>query len=120
VDTFVADSNRAVLLAAAGDAVTDPLKADQLFGVDLDHVAGLGPLVPADWLFGLQVSQATKPDVLEPTANSRERRCQVFGDALHCEALMAQCPGLLLLLQIERPPLSAAHTPSIRQRSRTA
>jgi hypothetical protein len=74
IGLFIAGTRRAALAAITGDAVTDPLKAGQLFGVDVDHVAGQGPLVPADWFSGLQVLQATKPDGLEPTANSRERR----------------------------------------------
>jgi hypothetical protein len=36
------------------------------------------------------------------------------------QSLMTELHGLLLLLRIERPPLSAANTASIRQRSSTA
>jgi len=53
------------------NAMADPLKAGQLFGVDVDHVAGLGPLVPAHSLFGLQVLEATQPLGFEPAANCR-------------------------------------------------
>jgi hypothetical protein len=91
------------------------LRRSLRLGVDVDHVAGLSPLIPADWLFGLQVSQAPEHDGLEPTANGRERSCQVLGDAPHGAALMPWCPGLLLLPWIERPPLGAANTASTYQ-----
>jgi hypothetical protein len=41
--------------------------------------------------------------------------CQGFGEATHGEALVPERCGLLLLLWIERPPLSAANTASIHQ-----
>jgi hypothetical protein len=69
VGLLVASPRRAAFTTITGDAVTDPLKARQLFGVDMDHVAGLRPLVPADWLFGLQVPQTPEPNGFEPTAN---------------------------------------------------
>jgi hypothetical protein len=103
------------LAAVTGDAAANPFKAGQLFGVDVDHVAGLGSLIPIDCLSRLQVPQAPEPDGLEPTAKSRERRCQVLGVAPHGAALIAQCPALLLLLRIERAPLDAAYAASIYQ-----
>jgi hypothetical protein len=114
---------RAAFTTITGDALTDPLKARQLslirrslrLGVDVDHVAGLRSLVPADWLCGLQVSQTPEPNGYEPTANGGQRCCQVFGDATHGAAFMVQCPGLLLLPWIERPPLGTANTTSIHQ-----
>jgi hypothetical protein len=36
------------------------------------------------------------------------------------EPLLAEIHGLLQVLRIERPPLGAAHAPSIRQRGCTA
>jgi hypothetical protein len=36
------------------------------------------------------------------------------------QSLMTELHGLLLLLRIERPPLGAANTASIRQRGSTA
>jgi hypothetical protein len=112
---LIASTRRAALAAVTGDAVANPFQADQLFGVDVDHVAGLGPLIPAASLSGLQVPQAPDPDGLEPTANSRERCCQVLGDAPHGASLTAQCSALLLLLRIERPPPDTAHATSIHQ-----
>jgi hypothetical protein len=46
------------LAAITADAMANPLKACQLLGVDVDHVARLRPLVPADWLSGLQVPKS--------------------------------------------------------------
>jgi len=93
----------------------DTLKPCQLLGVDLDHAARLRPLVPADWLSGLQFPQAPKPNSLEPTPNRCQRYCQVFVDAPYGALLMALCLGLLLLRWIDRPPLGAANTASIHQ-----
>ena len=88
--------------------MANPLKAGQLsllrrslrLGVDVDHVAGLSPLVPADWLFGLQVPERAQAHRLEPATRVEERHSQGFGDAPHRAALMVQCPGLLLLLRM--------------------
>lgn len=35
----------ALAIAVPGDAVTDPVEAAELFDVDVDHLAGPGPLV---------------------------------------------------------------------------
>ncbi len=86
---LVACTRRADLVAITGDAVANSPKAGQLFGVDMDHVAELSQLVPANRILELQASQANEPDALEPTANGRERRYQVVGDATHGATLMA-------------------------------
>jgi len=40
MDLVVANTSGAALLPIAGDPVTHSLKASQLFGIDVDHVAG--------------------------------------------------------------------------------
>jgi hypothetical protein len=117
---LIASTRRAAFAAITSDAVANPFKAGQLFGVDVDHVAELGPFISADWLLGLQVPQVPKPDGLEPTANGRERSCQLLGDAPHRAAFMAQCPCLLLLLRVEGLLLGAENATSIHQTACTA
>ena len=46
-------------------------------------------------------------------------RLQQSGNVPQMQALMAEFHGVLQLLRIERPPLGAANTPSIRQRGVT-
>jgi len=101
--------------AIPGDTDANPVKASQLFGVDVDHVAGLCPLVAAHWLGGLQVLEPAKPYGFEHSANGGERRCQPPGNTTESAALMAEVHSALQLLWIERPPLGAANTPSIHQ-----
>jgi len=110
------------------DPVTNPLKAGQLLllrrslrlGVDVDHVAGLCPLVAAHWLSGLQVLESAEAQGLEHPTNGGEWRRQDPGDATQGAALMAEVNGALQLLWIERPPVSAANTASIHQSRGTA
>jgi hypothetical protein len=120
VDTFVADTSRAALLAAAGDAVTDFPESSQLFDVNVDQLTRPLQLVAVDWWYGVQVSQPPQPQAVEKPRHGGEGRDQQPGDVAEVEALVTEIHGLLRLLRIERPPLGAANTPSIRQRSCTA
>jgi hypothetical protein len=95
--------------------VPHPLKAGELFGVDVDHVARSGPLVAAHWLCRLQVLEPAETQGLEHPANGGKRRRQHPGHSSERAALMAEVNGVLQLLWIERPPLGAANTPSIHQ-----
>ncbi len=115
VDTVVADASRAALLAAAGDAVTDFPELSQLFDVNVDQVTRPLPLVAVDWWFWGQVSQAAQPQAVENPRHSGEGRDEQPGDVAEVEALVTEIHGLLQLLRIERPPLGAANTASIRQ-----
>jgi hypothetical protein len=93
--------------AISGDPVTDPFKAGQLFGVDVDHVARLCPLVAAHRFGGLQVLEPAKPYGLEHPANGGERSCQHPGNATEGAPLMAEVNGALQLQWIdgaEAPP----------------
>jgi len=113
---LVAGTMGAAKPAITGDPVTDPFKASQLFGVDVDHVAGLCPLVAAHRLCRLQVLEPAKPYGLEHPANGGERSCQHPGNTTEGAALMTEVHSALQLQWIERPPLTA----SIHQRSSTA
>jgi hypothetical protein len=55
VGLFITGSTRRTQTPIASDPVADPLKACQLFDIDMDHVAGLRPLVAAHGFSGLQV-----------------------------------------------------------------
>jgi hypothetical protein len=120
VDTVVADASRAALLAAAGDAMTDLAKAGKLFDINVDQVTRPLPLVAVDWWFGVQGSQPPQPQAVENPRHGGEGRDQHLGVVAEVEALVTEIHGLLQLLRIERPPLGAANTASIRERSSTA
>jgi hypothetical protein len=94
--------------AISGDLETYPLKASQLFDVDVDHFAGLRAHVAADRLSGLD-------ERLENPAHGAARHYQDSGHSSDSAALTAEACIELQLLWIERPPLSAPNTPSIRQ-----
>jgi hypothetical protein len=117
---LVTDTTGAAKPAISGDPVTDPFKAGQLFGVDVDHVARLCPLVAAHQLSGLQVLESAETQGLEHSAHSGERCSQDPGNATEGAALMAEVNGALQLQWIERPPLGAANTASIHQSRGTA
>ena len=106
--------------AITRDPVTDALKASQLLGVDVDHVAGPGPLVPAHRLGWLQVIEPAEAQALEHSAHGGERCRQDSGHSPESAALMTEVDGALELLCIERPPPAAANTASIHQSRGTA
>ena len=120
VNLVVADAVGAALLAITGDPVAHPAEAVQGLDVDVDQVARTLPLVtPHEW-FGIQVPQSTQTQSAESTGDCGERGLQQPGDVAEVESLVPEINRLLELLRIERPPLSAAHAPSIRQRGWTA
>ena len=71
------------------DPVADAVKPSQLFDVDMDHVAGLVPLVPTHWHRWLQVFESTQAHGLEGSPHGGERCHQQSGDASEGAALMA-------------------------------
>ncbi len=115
VDTVVADSSRAALLAAAGDAVTDPAKAGKLFDVDMDQVSGMVPLVALERRLGFQIPESAQVQQVQGPGHGGERGSQHPSDVPQVQSLMTELHGLLLLLRIERPPLGAVNTALIRQ-----
>ena len=120
VDLLVAGASRTALTAVAGDAVADPLEPGELFGVDMDHVARLLPLVSLHRRLGVEVPQLSKAQSLHRPRDGRQRSSHSVGNPPEGAALVPEVHGVLQLLRIERPPLGAANTPSIRQGGVTA
>ena len=104
------------------ESVPDALKARQLLlrrrilrlGVDVDHVAGLGPLIAANWLGGLQIHEPAEAQDLEHPAHGGERCSEHPGNATESTALMPEVNSVLQLQWTERPPLSAANARSTK------
>ena len=115
MDAVVADAGRAALLPVAGDAVADLAKASQLLDVDMDQVSGMLPLVALHWRFGVQIPQPPEPQAVQSSGHGGEGSRQQPGDVAQMQALMPELHGTLQVLRIERPPLGAANTASIRQ-----
>jgi len=69
---------------------------------------------------GFQVPQSAKAQGLHHPTHGRQGTPKRLGDPPEGAALVAEIQGVLQLLRIERPPLGAANTPSIRQRGVTA
>ena len=88
--------------------------------VDIDQVTWVLPLVPLHRWFGFQVPQSPQLQTAESPGNAGERCLEQPGDMAEVEPLVAEIHCLLELLRIERPPLGAANTPTIRQRGWTA
>jgi hypothetical protein len=97
------------------DPVTHSLKASELLGIYVNHVAGPGPLITVYRLSWLQVLESAEAQGLEHPTDGGEWRRQYPGDATQGAALMAEVNRALQLQWIERPPLVAANTPSIHQ-----
>lgn len=81
----------------------------------MDHAARALPLVPPHRRFGLEVPQPAQPQGIHYPSDGRERSLEGPGNAAERAALVPEVHGQLQLLRIERPPLGAAHAPSIRQ-----
>jgi hypothetical protein len=92
-----------------------PLKAGQLFGVDMNHVPRLLPLVSLDRLFGLQVAQPAKAKGVHGPAHGREGHLEQSGDPPERASLMPQDNGLFQSPLIQGPLLAVAHAPPIGQ-----
>jgi hypothetical protein len=128
VNSVVANTSGAVLLAVAGDALPDLAEAAQLLllcgslrlDVDVDQVARCLALVALHRRLGLKVPQPTQPQAIESPRHAGAGSGQQLGDLAQVEPLMAELNGALLLMRIKRPPLGAANSPPIRKRSNTA
>jgi hypothetical protein len=72
-----------------------PLKTGQLFGVDMDHVPGLLPLVSLHRGFGLQVAQPAKAKSVHGPAHRGEGHMEQASDPPERASLMPQVNGLL-------------------------
>ncbi len=115
VHLLVAGTRRAALPEISSDSMTHLLKTGQLFGVDMDHVPRLLPLVSLHRGLGIQVAQPAKAKSVHRPAHCGEGHLEQPSDASERASLMPQVNGLLELSGIERPPLAVAHAPSIRQ-----
>jgi len=80
----------------------------------VDKVAGSLPLVPPDWRLGLEVPQASETQTAECPGHGRDGSLEQPGDVPEVQALVTEIHSVLQLLRIERPPLGAANTPTIR------
>ena len=115
MDTVVADPSRTALLAITRDAVTDLAETGQLLDINVDQVTRPLPLVAVDWRLGVQVSQPAQPQAAENPGHGGEGSDQQPGDVAEVQPLVPELYGALQVLRIERPPLGAANTASIRQ-----
>jgi hypothetical protein len=74
MDFLIASATTGSQTPITSDPVADALKAGQLFGVDMDHVAWLGRLVAANGLGRLQILEPTETQSLEQPSHGGERR----------------------------------------------
>jgi hypothetical protein len=85
--------------------------------IDVAQVTGQVPSVLPNWRFGFQDSQTAESKPVHGPRDGREGRSQQPGDVPEVHALVPEFHRLLHALRIEHPPLGAANTASIRQRS---
>ena len=76
VDVFVTSSWGAALARIAGDPMADTLEPGQLLDVDMDHVAGLLPLLPLHLWFGIEVPQSVQPQAPHRPSHGADRAHQ--------------------------------------------
>lgn len=76
------------MTTVAIDAVTDPLRARQLFGVDVDHVARSSPLVPAHRKLWFQILELSQTQTLHKPSNGGKGSHEGLGDTTWRAALM--------------------------------
>ena len=119
MDLVVADAVGAAPLPVSGDAVAHLPKPSQGLDVNVDQVSWPLPLVALHWNLGLQVPQTPQAQTAESSGDGGEGRLQQPGNVAEVEPLVAKIHGVLEKLWIERPPLAAANTPTIRQRGWT-
>jgi hypothetical protein len=112
-EILVPGTRRTAEPAITGDPVTYTLKAGQLFGIDVGHVAGPCPLITAKRLDGLQVHEWAKPYGVDHHAIGGERPRQHPCQSSEPAPLMGELIGAFQLKWIERPPMSATNTSSI-------
>lgn len=114
MNQVVADTSGAALLPFACDTVTDPAEASQLFHVDMDQVTRRLALVALDRRLGLQVALPPQSQAVQGSGHGGEGSRLQPADMAQVQPLMAQLDGVLEAIWIERPPLAAANTSSIR------
>jgi hypothetical protein len=65
------------LAAISSDPMAHPPKTGQLFGVDMNHVPRLLPLVPLHQLFGFHIEQPAKAPSIQGPAHRREGQLEL-------------------------------------------
>jgi len=107
------------LLMGAGNARADAMEAAELFGVEMEQVAGRGVLVALGRWRGVQCAQPGQPGPLEQAAYGGEAECELGGDVLHQEALAAQCDHLRGHFRRRRPPQPMRPRAAVEKSGRT-
>jgi hypothetical protein len=74
----------------AGDAVADAVDAAELFGIDVDQLAGTLALVADCRRLRVEMAQATQPEPAQHHANRRARHGELASDLRAGHALPAQ------------------------------
>jgi hypothetical protein len=120
VDLVVTGAIGATLLAVAGDPVPHLAEPGQSLDVDVNQVTGPLPFVALHRRFGLQIPLASETQAAKSPGESGEGSPEQAGDVPKMQTLVTQIHRVLQLLRIERPPLGAANTASIRQKGWTA
>jgi len=77
---LVAGASGGALTAVAGDPVPHLAEPGQLFGVEMDHVARLLPLVPLHRSLGLEVPQQPEPKGFHDPSDRGEGSAYGLGD----------------------------------------
>jgi len=89
VDPVIAGARGASLLTIAGDAMSDPAEAGQLFDVDVNQVARCLALVALHRCLGVQVSQPPQAQVVQGPGHGGEGSGKQPGDVAQVQPLMA-------------------------------
>ena len=89
-EPFAARPSVALTPAMACDAMSDLLEAAEFLDVEVDHLAGMGALVPADRLSRLQRFQRVEAQPAQDAADRGRGDADVACDLLSGVALTAQ------------------------------
>ena len=95
-----------------------PVQKNQASSVD--QVAGPFSFVSLNKRLWIKVSQSPQPQAVQRAGQGGERIREQPGDVTQIESLMPQLHDALEALRIERQPLVAANTASIRQGGRSS
>src|SRR5882757_3178288 len=88
VDELPADAATVALAGPiAGDAVTDLVETTELFDIDVDHLAGSGPLITAHRLGRRQVAYPVQSQPPQDAADSGRRHADLGGN-LHARVTL--------------------------------
>ncbi len=108
LDNVLASTRSTDLLAVAGDAVVDLVKAGQLLDVDMNRVSRIFTLAALDSRFGFQVTQPAQAQVVQDPGHGREGSVKQPCDVAQVQPLVPELHGPLQVMRIELQPLAAA------------